>query len=1127
MSDFGWPRRGFLSFVGLEHSHSADGRERPVRLAEAGIDPRTGGAVAVTTDATLDGKDGVRHIKTTYWRMLPSGEQLAQDLFDIELEPGESNVLASDNQTVVKTPMMVPRAVWVLGRKVYNAADEGEHGEYHEGRSSAQGLMHNLSRVLGAAGEVNRQLRDGRLPEVAKIFKEYAVQDATPDRLVINGLSPNGGFDFDPADTSGTKTTGPLTVPSAIAPALMGYGVNTLDEHQRLWPEMQKQAVDPRTGTVFTTEASVAEGDNPEVSTKIAPTSVFGSKPAQPIPCLTRVAWKNEGEGRSTLAKLNLIGENLVNDNQLMRMRALGVTNRILHDLRNRRYPSSMDHLVEYDLYDMVYQFEPPPPLAEGGRLMMMSLGGNNMEEIAEGFGETIGGNSKVIYHEGLDKENKLDRVGIIIDLGLYLSPKDEANVSAAPDVIEHLKHCKDILITHRHLDHTDGLFVYIQAGLLRGKTVHATPEVIRSIRNKLSTFPSIDKHNYPTFSELEGEGWLHIKDKEGKTRLSVNYARNATPHSARCTPFCVHGHYDGKWIGSYLNHGDARYGRHNVRGYKGPPVDVDPLNREFFTNSTARLLEEVPGLDPKIAGRAPTYFDIDITSILKKGWAPTEAEVEENLVEVSDWFKDKGMLLSMISTNDNRFETALRVATRADRDITEFGTNLEKTSVTANVLGVNDLRLDPEPRNNIQLYLDQCFEERIRKKIKEFEEELETAGESGKRRIRGRIELQNERLKAFERLKAMPHKFIRYQTRDQLEAELEDRFGEKVTLGSVRVGRTSKTSRWIMNRPNHDWRRLALLTGTQGTNVEIDAALSALADGRSLMDGNPDHRHTARPVVPENNVVVISQTAIPGNHEKQDELVRKLITRGFTVVQARDDGFQIHNIDKARRKEITKRLVKLDKEFKVEEDGSLLVLGMPIHAGGHGHQKDCQAWIKMVKADVTAAQHTSDPQGVKRFGELCRAAGCRDMGWVPNFVGLSIRAGDTPESTVVREIGQTMPSLIHIETKRKTRQYHGGYMDARRYRRLDATEGNYGLYGLRVTTRADGIYETSFASVDAEERAKILAAHHPGPPEPVPENRMPPPEERLDRGPILPGQEHRHRFFRQQGQQQSAAFAR
>ena len=1229
MSNLGWPRRGFLSLLDLDHPGATDDTPYTAELAEAGIDPRTGGAVAVATKAELDGKDGLTHLKTNYWRMLPSGEQLSEELFDIEFEAKESTGLAADGNPA-QIPMLVPRTVWVLGRKLYDAADDGDLSPEENERGTTQGLMRNLSRVMMAAGEVNRQMRDGKLPEVAKIFEECAVHDAVGERLLLTGQSPKGGFDFSAADSRGARVNAPLTVPDIVARALMGFGVNTLDAHQRLRSK-PVQATAPDTGTVFAAKAEFDEGENPQVAVSTEPTSVFSEKPTYSIPRLSNVAWKSDGAGKSTLVGLHIRDTDLANEDLLTRMRGLGITNRILHDMRNRRYPAAMDHLVEYNLYHLAQDLEPPPPLAEGGRLTMISVGGNNMEEIAEGFGETIGGNSKVICHEGVDKDGKIDRVGVIIDLGLHLSPKDEANISAAPDVIEHLKYCNDILITHRHLDHTDGLFAYIQYGYLKGKTVHATPEVIRAIRDKLRTYPSIHQDDLPTFAPLVGsyaqrvktfyeeaiatlnspeekmatqqafnqvlgriglsepriealdnreeffrtmrklkeklsasypdaedefeaflqevqeqlpdahplktyrgpanDGWLHLKDKEGKTRLSVNYARNATPHSARCTPFIVHGHYEGKWIGSYLNPGDSRFGRHNGEGYDGTPVDGDPLNKEFFTGSNRRLLEEINKpeavykLDEKIADRRPTYFDLDTTSISRQGWAPTEAEVEKNLTEVSDWFSDKGMLLSMISTNDNRFETALRAATRTDRDLTIFGSNLEKTATTANVLGVNDLRHEPGPRNNNQLYLDWYFKQQVEQKLEKLEAKKQGATDKELRKVERHIQMQQARLEAFEKLAARPHKFIRYQTRNQMEAALEDLYGKKLTLGSVQVSRTSKTSSAIM--AGEDGRRLVMLTGTQGTHVEVDAALTALSEGRSLMDGSPNNSHTARPVKPENNVVVISQTAIPGNEEKQNELVRKLASRGFAVIQATHDGFKIHNLDEARRELIIKRLKKLGKGYQKATDGSLSVFGMALHAGGHGHKEDCRAWVKMVNADVTAPQHTADEEVPERLGELCRDEGCRYMDRVvPNFEAVSIRANESAETAEIRSIGHIPPSLIRIRTVRKTRQYHSGHIEATQLVNQGGDSG-FRSDGLRATTRPGGVYETAFATVDAETEAKARSARNPGRPEPVPENRMAPPDERPDRGPLYPGKDFRHRLLGQQAENQPAAFVR
>lgn len=1111
MSEYGWPRRGFLNLVGLDHKRSNNGKILRAELAEAGVDPRTGGAVAVTTEAVLDGKDAVRSIKTYYWRMLPNGDQLYEKLFDIELEPVASTTM-NPTGGAQAVAWMEPRAVWVLGRKVYDKADGGD---IDHGHGTSQGLMRNLTRVMGAVGRVNRDLRNGKLPNVAQVLEEYAVHDAVGERLVITGQAAKGGFDFDATRGSvANMHKGALVVPAMIARALTGYDVNNLDEDKKLRSE-PRQATNGRNGSVYTTEVELKGGKHPAVSTAINPTSVFGDMAARGIPRLTNIAWKGDEQHRASLRELDLLGEDITDDDHLTCMRALGVTNRILHDLRAREYPATMDHLVEYDLNHLVDEFEPPPPLKEGGRLTMLSVGGNNMEEIADGFGGVIGGNSKVVCHEGLDAHGKVGRVGVIIDLGLHLSPKDESDVSAAPDVVEHLKYCDHILITHRHLDHTDGLFAYMQYGYLKGKTVHATPEVIRAIRDKISTYPSIHRDDLPTFVALQGEGWLHVKDKQGNIRLSVDYARNATPHSARTTPFTVHGHYKGQWLGSYMNHGDARFGWHNAEDYTGAAVGGDHLNKDFFVNSNTRLLKELPRLDSKIAERGPTYFDMDTTSILKKGWCPTEAQVEDNLTELSDLFSDKGMLLSMISTNDNRFETALRVGTRTGRDITEFGANLEKSVTTFNVLGVNDLRHTPGPRNNVQLYLDDFFEKQLLQAIEALKSQRADASPHKLKKIDKKIERKEVRLEHFKELAAMPHKFGRYEKRDALEDELEKRFGKQVGLGSIRVGRNSKTSRAIMNWPGRDGRRLVLLTGTQGTNVEVDAALTALSEGRSLMDGNPDNSHTARPVDPQNNVVVISQTAIPGNDGKQNELVRKLAARGFTVVQAVHDGFKIFNLDSARQDVVVAKLKKLKKEVDFDADGTLVVKGMPIHASGHGYEQDCRAWARLVRADVTAPQHTSDPESSRRMAEICAEGGLRQLDRVvPNFERIAMKAGDSPANTQIESVGRSLPSLIRIRSIRQQRKYYGGHLEAQRLVSHDG-EGSFRSDGLLANARESGMYEKAFARRDVEAAARYASSREAKRPEPVPENRMAPPPERPDRGAQTPGSEQRNRLFR------------
>lgn len=1136
MSDLGWQLRGFLNLLGLDPRHGG-ALPKKIELAEAGIDPRTGGAVAITTKAFTDGKDGVQHVKTYYWRMLPNGEQLSSKLFDLEFERGEALATRPDGSQVM-VPMMLPRAAWVLGRKVPCGVDDEDDDD---ALGIAEVLQLNLSRLMSAVGKVNHQLRQGALPNIAEILDECGMHEVLGESLTVSGQSAQGGFDFDLPLGGVAHPPESVTVPDAVGRALIGFGVNNLDRHQKLRSQ-PRRSICSKTGNDYLIDVHAKEGVHPRVWTGIE--KLVGPTSEAVMPCLTAFKWRSDNQGNLSLKSQNLLGEDMRGADWLRQMQAMGATNRMMHDARNGDYAATIDHLIEYDLHDLVQHYTPPPPLAKGGRLTMISAGGNNMEEVADGFGDQIGGNSKVVYHEGLDNKGKVSRVGVIIDLGLHLSPKDEPNKWAAPDVIEHLKHCNDILITHRHLDHTDGLFAYMQYGYLRGKTIHATPEVIRSIRDKISTYPTIHRDDWPAFEAIKGEGWLHVKDKEGNARISVNYARNATPHSARTTPFIVHGHYRGKWIGSYLNHGDARFGSHNAEDYKGKPVDVDHLNKAFFTQSNANFLAEMQRLDartakkfdPAIAQRNPTYFDMDITSIQKKGWAPTEHAVEDNLHELAYWFRDKGMLLGMISTNDNRFETATRVANRAHRDMTVFGANLQKTATTMNVLGLNDLRYEPQERGNIQFGMDADFEARLTKKIADYKDRrAATAADEEKAKLTTKIDRHEARLEAFQELRTIGNAKRRYVKRMEKEAELEARFGRETTLGSIaadhddelelgaiHVGRTSQTARAIMGMEaeglpvGEDGRRLVLLTGTQGSNAEVDAALVALSEGRhSVLNGNAKNSHTARPIVPESNIVVISQSAIPGNDRKQDELVRKLVGQGFTVVQAIHDGFKIHNMDAAHCAIVTQGLQKLGKRPELEEgSGALVVTGMPIHAGGHGHEKDCEAWVTLVKADVTAAQHTSDPKGGQILQGLCAQHGSRFMDRVvPNFEGISMEAGDSPAQATITSIGRGVASIISGETVRQQRKAHGGHIVARQLVRPDFAAGMR-FDGLLANQKPEGFYARAFAGVDAEALARSLSTRTGQRPVPVPENRTTPFAPRPDEGMRYTSQQFRHALF-------------
>ena len=127
----------------------------------------------------------------------------------------------------------------------------------------------------------------------------------------------------------------------------------------------------------------------------------------------------------------------------------------------------------------------------------------------------------------------------------------------------------------------------------------------------------------------------------------------------------------------------------------------LDYLNKEFFKDWSYSLVKDDASVDRSVLGRKVTFFDFDITSILQRGWSPTNQVAEKNKIEFfgMEGIKDLGVVDALISTNETGIESAYRIAGYLGRDITEFGANIQHTATAANVLGVNDLRLQPIER--------------------------------------------------------------------------------------------------------------------------------------------------------------------------------------------------------------------------------------------------------------------------------------------------------------------------------------------------------------------------------------------------------------------------------------------
>ncbi len=1111
---------------------------KAVHLSEAMIENSTGGAVSVHFDAEPDDKGGLTDISLTTWRIQPNGDTQRQ--FLIELDTAQS---ADKNSIEIK-------GAYVLGR-------------YIDGSETQK-----IARVLEATRRINLSLREGTLPNVAKIFADCFVEEVMGESLKLMGFDAAHGVWF-PAAFTGNRNAGELKIRADLLEPLLGYGENSIDLHRQLGKNRRTHAINTLTAQGFQADLHIdKETKRGSLTIRLTPNFNNHAKGenAEPVQ-VADISWRYERDGQIRFDKLQVIDEDLTRADRLRQLRGLGVVNRVLHDFRNRAYPFVKDHLTEYDSLDLIRPFAPPPALEQGGRFYMVSLGGNNTQEIFAGFGEELGGNCKALVHEGIDKNGNLDRCVVIHDLGIFLAKPGSEYTAAAPDVVEYLRDCEHIMITHLHLDHKNALSVYTDKGFLREKTVHATPSVIRSIVEMLR-MDNVDKRLWPRFEPLEGKGFLHI-EKDGVRRFSVQYSADGTPHTARTTPMRYIARYGDIVKGSYLNPGDMRYGRHYSEDYEHPKgraynksTETMWLDEDFFRAGMRDLAFCDTSIRPESVNRPDTFVDYDITSIRKKGWAPIEPEVRDNLQEVEDWFGNVGILMPHISTNENRHESGIVVAAKSGRDITEFGAAVQRTASSFNVLGVNRHMIEPQKRANTQAFIDMI-------RMKDLEAEITAVRDALVRRVGandndgtsfeeycntvlaerylrtydsfsplqnnyqslhkdddrawwqefisndtvqdhrengGQTEFYKGRkaeladslfgsnrdegvrdlLRQFDKLqhqymiyqyfRSILAQNLRYQVRPSVEHMWREEYNEDKRLDVIRVTRTSRTAYDIMyGDPS---RRFVFITGTQGTPAEAESTFSKLVEGRSLLDFDPAERHTARKITPDENVLILSQMAIPGNEQYQRTLISQAVARHFTVVEPIADGVKIHNPGRFK-KQLLKAIAASGRTASEEQNGALVVLGIPIHAPGHGYEEDAKAWLRLIQGEMNAAQHTSDLEAIRNFNKLCDRYGLNHpKGHFENFEAVEI---DMHAEQGTHSIGFLPPSVIAIKQHRRYREFFGGHMEAKRFVLMDGRTPlrSDGLMGV-----AHGHFESRFGVHDAEaaKKRKKLKSEWPEP---------------------------------------------
>ncbi|MDE1901206.1 MAG: hypothetical protein KGI37_06130 [Alphaproteobacteria bacterium] len=1095
-------KKYFLTQLGFDHDSAANGWPSTIKLAVGGVDPRTRGAVAVSSELTYNAAAQRIELTIDRWRMRPNGEQLRHNLFQFTFVEA-----ANDS--------IVPQSLWVMGRPLYDAGRDGDP------LAVSAGVMRNVATGRSAASYIIRALRRDELPETARIFRETGLPEAMGENLPLVGQSTNGGFDFDVFEAYAKPANDDLILPADMARALLGEDTNSIDAHQRLGRERITTAVHPQNRSEFAARYVAAndnDGESGAVASSITiePIAIPDDMRAVAIPEFSSMRLEpSSNDNRRILQEFKFLGVDILRVDHDLRMKVIGVVNRAKQALRRRDYPRILDYAAEYDLLGWIDAVnaadlaDPPPP---EGRMVVESKGGNNTaDDIAEGYSHQPNGNCKVIEMQWLDREGRLRHVGALHDIGLFLPPHDVANEGAVADVVEELAYIRDIFLTHRHLDHIDGAIPYIAKGYFKGKIIHAAPEVLRALREKLNAF-EIPAEYHPAYDALQGRGWVHIKDDDGIVRLSVGYSVDGTPHTARSTPFIYVARNGSEVIDSYLNPGDMRFGRHNAEGYRGFKPDADYLDKYFFQHWQELLLADDPSIDASVLQFPTLRMDIDGTSIRKPGFAPTDWECEENQYELFEVLNDilPGRLnaVGQISTNEMGFEHRLRLATRLGRDVTASGANMERTARTANVMGVNKLRVEVQKTKNNQAYLDYVFRQRIDKRLRDLRSQIDGTAE-GKERTRLEREwaVETRVLDYFEQLCLVKQSNRRFEMRDKLEAAFAGEYGEHRHLGSIYTAIAAKSSRRMLRQPEC-W--LTLETGTQGTNVEIDSSMSKRSYGASRFDMPAGSKPSARPIPPQKTILCLSQVAIPGNDKKQRDLVSRHVMRGYAVVLATHDGYEIHGLSLHDMNRVFRALNAIGHGAEIENDAYLKINGRPIHAPGHGFAGDTEEWLRLVKPIFPMLQHTGDPLAFPELREMSMKILGRTAYYFDNFCRVTTQRTDDALGWLVKTMGRSCPSIIRFIIDRKSREYHGGHIEAERITNMNGA-ASHRHDGFMASVTRDGVYRRQFATLDGEAARRRAALRKGAPPQPVAYNRKAPAPEQRYRGPDRPGAHRRN----------------
>ncbi len=986
-----------LEDLGLApQSHKAYGKKK-LYIDKGEIDPRTLGGIALISDSAFNKQGFIRELDLRYWLIYPDGRYEKQHLFQLETHEGKNG------KTDIKN-------LWILGRDV----------SLH--------VPGNIDIVLEAIRRIHVSLRDtgAQLPPVATIFKDCNLENIIGESLPLPGFSLQSRIHFSAVPNfnlhAGNRKKPDLYLPQEAFMPLIGMRRNTLDvDHSYVGRDfMRVRGVIPQIGRRFEMSSDFSNSGKKQKGRKLSITQrpADGIASNDNIRLIAAAHWKlADKDKRPTIRikKFSLMDKTISRFDLRENMAAMGVLNLTHTDMLNARdYPRMQDHLATYGMLDVVSTTSAPPE--KEGRVVMTSVGGNNLREIYPGIGEDIGGNCKTVEVQWKDrKSGDIRKVGIILDWGSYLIRQNSEWSAGHPDLVEKLKYCRHSLITHHHIDHLDTLIPYIKRGMLGpDHTLHMTPEVHEMYNIKLNKAGiRKDDPRRPSVVFMQGTNIIDIRDDNNVLRMSVLHGVDAMPHSARNTPCVVYGRHDKQILGSYMYLGDMRYDAEWLK-----------INDSPFWNPAACMLAREPDLDP--AHLVPTYTELDGTSIKREGRGATEQDVEDNLTHIlTQWFPDKHAGIAIIGTNDGRRETLLRIGNRTGRVMTAFGSAVEDLFKIANKWGVNTHLVDrPDAGQSI---LDQIAGHGVRPSQVVLGPSSWYTG------------LKDYLAWHAESIGVSPTEYIQ---------------------------RTGKKARELFEYAQPG-RLMAILSGSQGNPVEFESMTYKLADARSFWDADPAKIKTARPARLEQWVVVFAQSAIPGNAAHQKALIKRLASRGATVLEAFDDNLRVLNPGAGRDRIIADliaagRIGPAQAQDVIEADGSVFVENYAIHASGHQRNGDMRLWLRKLQSKYFGLCHVDDREAVLTGYDTIEEEGRQHPGAVfENGVEVEITT-DT-----VQSIGKTLSSIVLTREKSEDGKHYNKQLEATRVFNFDDRSPHHEM-GLRGSV--GGRFETHFGMEDAED---------------------------------------------------------